>query len=437
MLQSCKKRYSRSCAAVRAAGPVTAPGDGCSPFKCGMTKRDQSAVACTVQLKILEGLVETPPRLEEVNVPEFSAYGTLVKCNAEPYANSKEQGDVFHVMSSTKWMLRLGILRLVLLFQVVHAQDYVYEKDITSSADCQTAATDGEGNWIGQIDSALFPSGCSYEFGSGDIHYNIKAQGSDLYPDGTTYAIICRQSTTTVTTVTTTTTSSTSTSTSSTSTSSTTSSTSSSTSSSSTSTSSTSTSSTSSSTTSTSSSTFTSTSTTSSSTSSTSTSSTTTTTSTTPPDIFNVTWAESYVRPVKNTEIALSCYPTSCNEHAVAFLAAIDHLSLQLVDTSCDFLTETPQQPLTVYDSMSARVVVKTTTPNYLYPQEGSSPIEPVVAWTVNWTLQVVEGQELRMGRSYRLCVDTTGPGGYNGLQLSDVQDMFEVYVAGIRSVRA
>lgn len=145
------------------------------------------------------------------------------------------------------------------------------------------------------------------------------------------------------------------------------------------------------------------------------------------------------MRPVKNTEIALSCYPTSCNEHAVAFLAAIDPLS-QLVDSSCD-LTETPQQPLTVYDSMSARVVVKTTTPNYLYPQEGSSPIvdyksawEPVVAWTVNWTLKVVEGQELRMGRSYRLCVDRTGPGGYNGLQLSDVQDMFEVYVAGIRS---
>ncbi|CAK9038652.1 unnamed protein product [Durusdinium trenchii] len=366
------------------------------------------------------------------------------------------------------------------------AQDYLYEKltgggstcsagfnDITSSADCQTAATEGQGTWNTALSSAAYPSGCSYEVASGDIFYNSLVVGA-LVPDGTTYAIICRQSTTTITTssVTITTTSQTtktdtttsfsSTSTSSTSTSSSSTSSSSSTTSSTTSSS---TSSTSSSSTSTSSTSSSSTSTSSSTTSSTSITSTTTTTSTTPPDIFNVTWVQSYVRPVTNAEIAISCYPTSCNEHAIAFLAAIDPLSVNFVDTTCASVTEMPLQrlwrpvawggvghcavlrggvglggPMTVYDSVSARVVVRMTQPQYLSPQEGSSPIvdyksawEPVVDWTVNWTLQVVEGTELRMGRSYRLCIDESGPGGYNGPQLGDVTEMIEVYVAGIR----
>jgi len=125
----------------------------------------------------------------------------------------------------------------------------------------------------------------------------------------------------------------------------------------------------------------------------------------------------------------------------VAFLAAIDPYSLIKVDTACESITESAQQPLSIYDTMSARDVIKTTMPNYLLPQSGPSPVvnyksawESVVDWTINWTLKVVEGQELRLGRSYRLCVDRTGPGGYNGLQLSDVQEISQVYVAGMRS---
>lgn len=125
----------------------------------------------------------------------------------------------------------------------------------------------------------------------------------------------------------------------------------------------------------------------------------------------------------------------------MAFLAAIDPYSLIKVDTACESITESAQQPLSIYDTVSARDVIKTTMPNYLLPQAGPSPVvnyksawESVVDWTINWTLQVVEGQELRLGRSYRLCVDRTGPGGYNGLQLSDVQEISQVYVAGMRS---
>ncbi|CAJ1368405.1 unnamed protein product [Effrenium voratum] len=39
------------------------------------------------------------------------------------------------------------------------------------------------------------------------------------------------------------------------------------------------------------------------------------------------------------------------------------------------------------------------------------------------------------MGRVYRLCVDVSGPGGYNGLQLGDSTEIVQVYVAGIRAV--
>lgn len=74
----------------------------------------------------------------------------------------------------------------------------------------------------------------------------------------------------------------------------------------------------------------------------------------------------------------------------------MDSVSPLLVDTSCESISEMPLQPLAVYDPMSARVVFRTTMPLYLTPQEGPSPIvdyksswEPVVDWSVNWTLKV------------------------------------------------
>ncbi|CAE8740290.1 unnamed protein product, partial [Polarella glacialis] len=266
---------------------------------------------------------------------------------------------------------------------------------------------------------------CSWTVAGGGVRWNVIVPGA--VPAGHDFRMICYQinpetSTTTVT--------ETSTSITSTSTSSSTSTVSS--------TSSTVTSTTTSTVTSTTSSTFTST-----TTSTTSTTSTTTTTTTTPAKPFNITWALDYLRPHKGNKLVVSCAPTACNPNAVGFLAADDAYSSK-VEMSCEEVTEMRYQPILVYDTYTATSVIRTTIINSFTDDTGLAVTDGLEAWVsawsdlgdivTNWTVLVEEADQLRIGRTYKFCIDPSGPGSWNGITLSEVEVYFSVYIPGIKS---
>ncbi|CAE8613498.1 unnamed protein product [Polarella glacialis] len=289
------------------------------------------------------------------------------------------------------------------------------------------ASASGVGPWMGSVNSATYPGSfsCSWTVAGGGVRWNVIVPGA--VPAGHDFRMICYQinpetSTTTVT--------ETSTSITSTSTSSSTSTVSS--------TSSTVTSTTTSTVTSTTSSTFTST-----TTSTTSTTSTTTTTTTTPAKPFNITWALDYLRPHKGNKLVVSCAPTACNPNAVGFLAADDAYSSK-VEMSCEEVTEMRYQPILVYDTYTATSVIRTTIINSFTDDTGLAVTDGLEAWVsawsdlgdivTNWTVLVEEADQLRIGRTYKFCIDPSGPGSWNGITLSEVEVYFSVYIPGIKS---
>ncbi|CAE8646333.1 unnamed protein product, partial [Polarella glacialis] len=240
---------------------------------------------------------------------------------------------------------------------------------VADATECEAAAASGVGPWMGSVNSATYPGSfsCSWTVAGGGVRWNVIVPGA--VPAGHDFRMICYQINpeTSTTTVTETSTSITSTSTS----------------------------------------------------SSTSTVSSTSST---------------------GNKLVVSCAPTACNPNAVGFLAADDAYSSK-VEMSCEEVTEMRYQPILVYDTYTATSVIRTTIINSFTDDTGLAVTDGLEAWVsawsdlgdivTNWTVLVEEADQLRIGRTYKFCIDPSGPGSWNGITLSEVEVYFSVYIPG------